>query len=130
VGGAGRLLPPDALPGEAVPARGSADGGELTLPACMGHAVTSATVLSKPQELCLGQAGSPAPLPGPAAMGLTRCVASLGGVRGGRLSLKRFGVLCCVAARRCPGFAARFCSAGCWVGLLRLAWCGAARKPP
>ena len=103
--------PHDASPGEAVPVRGFADGGELALPAlpaCSAacgargrhvHDVLSVTVLSKPREMHLAQAGSPAPLPGPAVMGLTHCVASLGGVEGGRLSLKRFGVIGCVAKR-------------------------------
>lgn len=97
--------PHDAWPGEAAPVGCFADRGELTfpaLPACRARgrhvpAVLSATVLSEPWEMHLAQVGSLAPLPAPAAMALTPFVASLGGVEGGGLSLKQFGVTGCVA---------------------------------
>lgn len=84
-----------------------ADRGELAFPALPARrargrhvpAVLSATVLSEPWEMHLTQVGSLAPLSGPAVTALTPRVASLGGVEGGGLSLKRFGVTGCVAKK-------------------------------
>lgn len=110
-------------PPAALPAEHGADAGT---------AVPSAAVLSKAQEIHLTPAGSSAPQPGPPAMGLTHCVASLGGVEGGMINLIAVWcpLLCCKEEDRSPGFAVRFRGAASLVGLLCLVWCEAVRKAP
>lgn len=142
-GGAGRLLPPDASPGEAEPVLCFADGGELALPvlpacsaACRARgrhvrAVLSATGLSKPREMHLAQAGTSASA-GTHSDGFN-ALCSIARRCGGRKAQPKAvccPLLCCKEADQSPGFAVRFCSAVCLVGLLCLTWYGAARKAP